>query len=188
MVLGVDWMKGVSPISFDINRMEVSIEKEGRRMILTGGKEAGTCKMITGKRLQKVLKGKWSQLASLFSIVAAKELHGGYEKAYLTINSIELLDQVNHLDCINELLAEYKDLCMEPKSLPPTKSFDHAIHLKPNTKPINVRSYRYPPLQKSEIEKMVREMLQRSIIRPSQSPFTSPVLLVKKKMDHSDFV
>ena len=35
VVLGLDWMKGVRPISFDFNRMEVSFEKEGRRLILT---------------------------------------------------------------------------------------------------------------------------------------------------------
>ena len=151
-------------------------------MILTGGKEARTCKMITGRRLQKVLKGKWSQLANLFSIITSKEFLGGHGKAYFTINSTrELPDQVNHLNCINELLADYEDLCMEPNSLPPTRPCDHTIHLKPNTEPINARSYRYPPLQKTEIEKMVREMLQQSIIRPSQSPFASPVLLVKKK-------
>ena len=76
MVLGVDWMKGVSPISFDFNRMEVSFEKEGRKMTLSGGKEMGTCNMISGKRLQRVIKGKWVQLAQLFSVVATKEVRG----------------------------------------------------------------------------------------------------------------
>lgn len=51
VVLGVDWMKGVSPISFDFNRMEVSFEKGGRRMTLRSGKETATYKMIVGKRL-----------------------------------------------------------------------------------------------------------------------------------------
>lgn len=37
VVLRVDWMKGVSPISFDFNRMEVFFE-EGRKMTLSGGK------------------------------------------------------------------------------------------------------------------------------------------------------
>ena len=45
LVLGVDWMKNVSPINFDFNKMEVTFEKEGRKC-LTGSKEVGTYKMI----------------------------------------------------------------------------------------------------------------------------------------------
>lgn len=59
---------------------------------------------------------------------------------------------------------------------------EHQIHLQPDTKPINVRPYHYPYFQKTEIEKMVREMLEQDIIQPSQSPFSSSILLVKKSM------
>ena len=51
VVLGVDWMKGVSPINFDFNTMEVSFEKERKRMTLIRGKETSSCKMINGRRL-----------------------------------------------------------------------------------------------------------------------------------------
>nr|GEV85861.1 retrovirus-related Pol polyprotein LINE-1 [Tanacetum cinerariifolium] len=51
-----------------------------------------------------------------------------------------------------------------------------AIVLKQGTEPINVRPYRYPQLQKDEIEISVGEMIEAGIIRPSNSP----VLLVKK--------
>jgi len=46
-----------------------------------------------------------------------------------------------------------------PKGLPPIRDHDHAIHLIPGSVPQNVRPYRYPYAQKSEIEHMVAKIL-----------------------------
>lgn len=40
--------------------------------------------------------------------------------------------------------------------------------------------YRYAHFQKEEIKRRVREMLDNELIRPSSTPFSSPVLFVKK--------
>ena len=49
------------------------------------------------------------------------------------------------------------------------------------SKHINVPPYHYAHFQKEEIEKQVDEMLKQKIIQPSSSPFSSLVLLLKKK-------
>ena len=68
-----------------------------------------------------------------------------------------------------------------PKGLPPIRDHDHAIHLIPISVPPNIRPYRYPYVQKREIERMIVEMLEAGIIQPSQSSFSAPVVLVHKK-------
>lgn len=54
-----------------------------------------------------------------------------------------------------------------PKVLPPPQDHDYAIHLTLVSVPPNIRPYRYPYGQKSEIQHMVQEMLEASIITPS---------------------
>ncbi|KAK1633151.1 hypothetical protein QYE76_007466 [Lolium multiflorum] len=64
--------------------------------------------------------------------------------------------------------------------LPPPRACDHRIHLLPGSAPVAVRPYRYPQLQKDELERQCALMLAAGIIRISTSPFSAPVLLVRK--------
>ena len=81
----------------------------------------------------------------------------------------------------NHLLYCFDHLFQEPTELPQPHSISYQIHLLPQSNPVNVCPYRYPCSQKAELEKQVATMLEASLILLSQSPFSSPILLVKKK-------
>ena len=49
--------------------------------------------------------------------------------------------------------------------------------------PVFSRQYRFPPVHKEEITKQVDELLKNKIIKPSQSPYNTPVWIVPKKPD-----
>jgi len=83
-------------------------------------------------------------------------------------------------DFLTALFDEFADLFAEPKGLPPSRTFDHRIHLLPGTSPVAVRPYRYAQLLKDEIEAQCKAMLAQGIIRQSTSAVSSPVLLVRK--------
>jgi hypothetical protein len=82
---------------------------------------------------------------------------------------------------IQQILDKFERVFKTPDSLPPSREYDHTITLLTGTTPVNLRPYRYSPLQKVEIERQVQDMLKYGIITRSVSPFASPVLLVKKK-------
>jgi hypothetical protein len=81
---------------------------------------------------------------------------------------------------LDRLLEHHAAIFEEPQGLPPARPYDHRIHLLPGTAPVAFRPYRYPQLQKDELERQVAGMLAQGIIRPSTSPFSAPVLLFLK--------
>lgn len=63
----------------------------------------------------------------------------------------------------------------------PHVAMEHAIPIPADTKPIHCRAFR-PPLHLQDfVNTKVEEMLKRGVISPSSSPWSAPVVLVKKK-------
>lgn len=82
---------------------------------------------------------------------------------------------------IQRILHPYIHIFQPPQGLPPHRPHDHHIHLSPGATPVNIKPYRYPHYQKEAMTNIIADMLQDGIIQPSTSPYSSPVLLVKKK-------
>ncbi|XP_071925383.1 uncharacterized protein [Coffea arabica] len=165
MILGVDWMVQYNPITFDFKQLLIKLSEENGEMVFEGAAEQPSIKLIRGKAIKKFMQQKHRTLASICSVPEDS-------------NS----DDVSSLPSeISELLHQFSDVFTEPTQLPPERAHDHTIPLKPGAQPFKLKPYRYPYSQKTEIENQVSNMLQTGIIKPSTSPFSSPVLLVKKK-------
>ena len=79
------------------------------------------------------------------------------------------------------LLREYGDVVAhEGYDLGQTHIVKHEIPLLEDA-PIKQRFYRCADTMKEELDRQIEDMRRTGVIRPSTSPWTSPVLLVKKK-------
>ncbi|GKC80680.1 putative mitochondrial protein [Tanacetum coccineum] len=87
----------------------------------------------------------------------------------------------SHSKDVEAVLKDFESVFDVPKELQPKRTHDHRIPLVLNTPPVNIRPYKHPPSQKDAIELMVKELLDSGVIRNSQSPFSSPIVMVKKK-------
>jgi hypothetical protein len=160
VVLGVEWLRTLGPILWDFFSMTMQFGQGSNLTLFKGLNPTG----LTMEDGHHFLKSSNSENKGFFLQFLTQEV---------------VYDIPNCSVQIRELLDGFKQVFEEPKGLPPPRSQDHQITLK-GTQPISVRPYRYPYFQKTEIEKIVKELLQIGVIRPSQSPFSSSVLLVRK--------
>lgn len=79
------------------------------------------------------------------------------------------------------LLTEFADLfAKDITELGRTQIVQHKIYTE-DVPPINSRPYNVPPDEQNFIKEEIERMLESGIIQPSESPWTSPVVLVRKK-------
>ena len=76
---------------------------------------------------------------------------------------------------------DYQDVFVEKgKKLGMTTLLQHQIDTGTHA-PIKIPGRRIPPHQKPEVDVMLDELISQDIIRPSFSPWSAPILVVKKK-------
>lgn len=98
--------------------------------------------------------------------------------------------RTNHLN--PEEKSAILDVCKSFKSIFYNENcdltFTNAVKHKIRTvddEPVYCKSYRYPYHLKTEIQNQIQKLLDNKIIRPSISPYSSPVWIVPKKLDAS---
>jgi hypothetical protein len=82
---------------------------------------------------------------------------------------------------IDLLLNEFKDVFSPADSLPPHETdHRHYIHLEPNSTPYNGPIYNMSPIERQELIRQLKNLIEAKKIRPSSSPWGAPVLFAKK--------
>ena len=164
IVLGAKWLHTLDPITMDFQELYMSFKQNNHTHTLRG-LQAGAPSIISSHRMEKLLKKGHHGVIAQFNAIQA------FEPTYLHIHP-EMQQILN-----NHLLIFDK-----PHELPPSRGeHDHSIILVLGAQPPNVCPYRYPFAQKNEIEKIIKELLEAGVIRPSISPYSSTVVMVLKK-------
>ncbi|KAJ3703015.1 hypothetical protein LUZ61_006720 [Rhynchospora tenuis] len=166
LILGMDWLSKHGPMNIDWEAGRVQLCKYGTKLDLVVTQEEAAVHLCHGLWNPTIEENK-GHLLLLAQITCLPEVP--VVKCSIPCKDIQLV------------INKFPQVFQEPTTLPPQRTVDHKIPLLPDSKPASIRPYRYSYFQRIEIEKIIEDLLTNSLIRPSTSPFSSPVLLVKKK-------
>ncbi|XP_062099393.1 transposon Ty3-I Gag-Pol polyprotein isoform X1 [Humulus lupulus] len=171
VVLGMQWLQTLGPCIHDHRALTMEFQWQGSVIKLAGTTTAESHQLSS---TQLRIMCREGDIRDVFMLATVTQEEAA---AYTEVADLERQLPLEG----RGVLFEFQDVFAEPTQLPPHRMTDHRIFLQPGSKPVNVRPYRYPYFQKDIIEKLVREMEQYGFVQPSNSPYSSPILLVKKK-------
>ena len=120
------------------------------------------------------------------SIASGEEVSIISEKPTTRMEQVLELISMDHMNPeeklhVQGILSKYHDLFHLPdEKLGHTNAIQHGIQTT-DPVPVNTKQYRFPPVHKKEIDKQVGKLLDQEIIKPSLSPYNSPIWIVSKK-------
>nr|GEW55360.1 putative reverse transcriptase domain, aspartic peptidase domain protein [Tanacetum cinerariifolium] len=127
------------------------------------------------------LPGKPMQIIS--ALQARTLLYHGCEGFLATIH-----DMTSEIPMIHDqpIVLEFPDVFPdELPGIPPVREVEFNIELIPGAEPISKAPYRMAPVELKELKDQLQELLERCFIRPSVSPWGTPVLFVPQDYDVS---
>jgi len=107
-------------------------------------------------------------------VTASQQLHFTHDKKKKEISLEERIPKEYHdfLDVFDEKKAD---------RFPEERVWDHKIEMKDGFIPKLFKNYNLTPAEQIELDKFLKENLEKGYIRPSQSPMASPFFFVSKK-------
>ena len=83
-------------------------------------------------------------------------------------------------ESLRELLTEFQDVIDDGNNIGKTQITQHRINTG-DAKPIRQPARRLPYHHREDVKTMIDDMLKKGVIEPSTGPWSSPIVLVKKK-------
>jgi hypothetical protein len=104
----------------------------------------------------------------------------------VTAKGVAKYARVNHLDAsqgpVVLVANEFLDVLPEElPGMPPNHDIEFVIDFMSGTATIYKSPYRMATLELAELKEHIKELLEEGFIRPSSSPWGSPVIFVSKK-------
>ncbi|MCO5610830.1 hypothetical protein L7F22_065072 [Adiantum nelumboides] len=172
VILGAPWFDCLAA-SIKFPEWKISFKFKEKDMYINAQESGSSIPLVNDQAFDKSIK---SFVSAHMSFV--KDTLNGVDETQVNENGMQVdLELSNFLNQFQDVFID--DILGE---LPPKRGDDdHMIELIPGSSPPNKPPYRVSQAQQEEIIRQVNELVEKGMVRPSSSPFCSPVLLVQKK-------
>lgn len=148
-VLGTQWLSTLGL------KLHMRINVDGKEVILQGLSTPENVVVNDVKIQHAASKKREGLFLQLYSLTAAPT------------NSLHRPNAQVH-----GILVKYHRVLAQTQGLPPKREQDHKISFYHGQGPVSINPYCFPYFQKTEIEKLVDEMLSTGVVRLSNNPYS----------------
>ncbi|MCO5609051.1 hypothetical protein L7F22_063272 [Adiantum nelumboides] len=172
VILGTPWFDRLAA-SIKFPERKISFKFREKDMYINAQDSGSSIPLVNDQALDKSIKS----FVSAYMIFVKDSLNG-VDETQVNENGMQVdLELSNFLNQFQDVLID--DILGE---LPPKRGDDdHMIELILGSSPPNKPPYRVSQAQQEEIMRQVNELVEKGMVRPSSSPFCSPILLLQKK-------
>ncbi len=166
LLLGADFIK-FHNLQVDWDKKTITPRDGIRLSLQRQPNKPPLIQMVTVRRLEKLIRH--DEVVSTFTMLIQEKKR----KEDFIEGDAELT---------KETTEEFEDIFPDelPNELPPKRAVDHQITLIPGSKPTARRYYKMSASEMEELRRVIDELLEKGLIRPSNSSFAAPVLFVRK--------
>ncbi|MCO5574932.1 hypothetical protein L7F22_028727 [Adiantum nelumboides] len=172
VILGAPWFDCLAA-SIKFPERKISFKLREKDMYINAQESGSSIPLVNDQAFDKSIKSSISAY-----MIFVKDSLNGVDETQVNENGMKVdLELSNFLNQFQDVFID--DILGE---LPPKRGDDdHMIELIPGSSPPNKPPYRVSQAQQEGIMRQVNELVKKGMVRPSSSPFCSPVLLVQKK-------